>query len=133
MNWKCFYFTIGLLLVNSLFLVAQTRTISGQLVAEKTYEPLVFATVLITNSNPPSVVTTDFDGNFTLEVPANYTQLTFSYIGYKEQTVDISPDGGFMRVQMKEYIEKLCHLPLSSPPPKIELTNTPPTKFIIRF
>src|SRR5690606_29730302 len=35
-------------------------------------------------------VVTDFDGNYSIEVPANAQTIVFSYLGYEEQRVQIS-------------------------------------------
>ncbi len=39
-------------------------------------------------------MTTDFDGNFTLEVPAGSGELVVSYVGYKKQTIPYTVAAG---------------------------------------
>ncbi len=56
-------------------------------VFDETGEPLIGANVIVANSS--SGTTTDFDGNFKLEVPSLPTQLVFSYIGYTNDTVEV--------------------------------------------
>ncbi|MCC8142920.1 MAG: carboxypeptidase-like regulatory domain-containing protein [Tannerellaceae bacterium] len=54
-------------------------------VSDNTGEPIMGATILIEETTTGTV--TDFDGNFTLEVPENAT-LQISYIGYKTTQVN---------------------------------------------
>jgi outer membrane cobalamin receptor len=55
--------------------------VTGQLVDAETNEPLIGAAVL--QDGTTNGTTTDFDGNFTLDVSKNAT-LVFKYVGYKE-------------------------------------------------
>ncbi len=68
--------------------MAQARTITGTVYDAENEEPLMGATVV------PNVggigVTTDLDGNFTLEVPDNAKTVTVTYVGYTTQTVNIT-------------------------------------------
>lgn len=68
---------------------AQTRTVTGTVIDE-TGEPLVGATVMVVGDNIGA--STDIDGNYTVKVPSSARQLTFSYVGYASQTVDITSD-----------------------------------------
>ena len=65
--------------------VSNARTVSGTVVDE-TGEPMIGVSVLVTGTREG--VATDFDGNFSLKVPAGAT-LSFSYVGYKPQTVKV--------------------------------------------
>lgn len=56
---------------------AQTR-ISGS-VKDEYGEPIIGASVLAKGTNIG--ISTDFNGNFTLDVPANVTRMVFSYVG----------------------------------------------------
>lgn len=67
------------------FAMAQ-RTISG-VVTDETNTPLIGANVLVKGTTVGTV--TDFDGNYTLEVPAEGTELVFSYTGFGTKTVAI--------------------------------------------
>lgn len=69
--------------------MAQTRTISGTVVDAGNNEPLIGATVMPIGGGHGTA--TDVDGNFTLNVPANVKTAKVSYVGYKEQTVTLSP------------------------------------------
>ena len=63
---------------------AQDRIVTGQIVDE-TEQPLPGATVLIKGTS--SGVTTDFDGNFSIEVPDDDAILVASYLGYATQEI----------------------------------------------
>lgn len=84
---------LGLLL--SLLLIpasadAQTkRTVTGT-VWDETGAPLAGATVKVVGDYIGTA--TDVDGRYALSVPATARQLNFSFIGYREQTVDITAD-----------------------------------------
>ena len=69
-------------------LMAQT-SISGTILDEESNDPLIGASVVVTGTSTGTV--TDFDGNFSLNVPANAESLTISYTGYATQTVALQP------------------------------------------
>ncbi|GET32827.1 SusC/RagA family TonB-linked outer membrane protein [Prolixibacter bellariivorans] len=75
----------ALLMANVSF--AQEMTITGKVTDASTKEPLVGVTVVIQGTT--SGTTTDFDGNYRLNV-AKGQNLVFSFIGYKSQTITIS-------------------------------------------
>ena len=60
--------------------------ISGT-VSDETGEPLIGANIVLLNTSSGN--TTDFDGNFTLEVPSLPTRLVVSYIGYENDTINV--------------------------------------------
>ena len=64
------------------------RTITGQVV-DQNNEPLIGAGVVVEGQSTIGAIT-DFDGNYTLTVPEDATQLRFSYIGMTDQVVDIA-------------------------------------------
>ena len=76
----------GLILSASAF--AQNITVNGQ-VQDATGEPLIGATVRVEGQG--GGVTTDFDGNFTIEAPRGAT-LSVSYIGYETAQVSAAPN-----------------------------------------
>jgi len=65
------------------------RTVTGT-VSDENGEPLIGASVQIADAALGT--TTDIDGNYSLRVPASAKNLTFSYVGYISQTVDINSD-----------------------------------------
>ena len=67
---------------------AQTRTVSGTVLDAENDDPIIGASVTAAGSNVG--VATDYDGNFTIVVPAATSKLTVSYVGYETQTVNIT-------------------------------------------
>ena len=65
--------------------VLQSRTIKGQILDENG-EPLIGVSVVVKGASTVGTIT-DFDGNFSLEVPSGQKVLVASYIGYKTQEV----------------------------------------------
>ena len=72
----------------SLVFAQENRTITGKVV-DQNNEPLLGAGVVV-EGQPSIGAITDFDGNYSLAVPAAATQLRFSYIGMVDQVVDIA-------------------------------------------
>lgn len=82
---------------------AQTqRTVTGTVIDE-TGEPLIGATVKVVGE--PAGASTDIDGHYSLKTTTAARQLTFSYLGYDNLTVDITSD--IMNVTMKTNSEIL--------------------------
>lgn len=76
----------------------QERTITGTVV-DATGEALIGVNVQV-KGNPTAGTITDFDGNYSLSVPAN-GEIVFSYIGYRSET--LKPDAAsVLNVTMKE-------------------------------
>ncbi len=90
MKLRVNYFSQGLLLVAGMLLgtwaLAQ-RTISGTVTDAATKEPLIGANVLVIGTSTGTI--TDLDGTYSINVPANATQLEFTYTGYAAQRVPI--------------------------------------------
>ena len=80
-----FFFTAMVLLAVSVAAFAQNITVKGT-VKDSNGDPVVGAAVLIKGTQ--TGVTTDIDGNYTIDCPSNAT-LEVSYIGSKTQTVKI--------------------------------------------
>ncbi|MDY3070128.1 MAG: TonB-dependent receptor [Parabacteroides sp.] len=66
---------------------AQNTQVKGNVVDEKG-EPVIGASIVVKGTTVGTV--TDFDGNFTLEVPKNGKELEISYIGMEKQTVKVA-------------------------------------------
>ena len=75
------------LMVCTWTLSAQTHTYHGTVLDAANNEPLIGATVMPVGGGQGTAA--DVDGKFTLTVPANVTQATITYVGYKEQTVKL--------------------------------------------
>lgn len=70
--------------------LAQTqRTITGT-VCDETGEPLIGVSIQVVGA--PVGISTDIDGHYVLKISPQVRQLTFSYVGYLPQTVDVSSD-----------------------------------------
>lgn len=69
---------------------AQTTKVTGNVVSAEDGEPVIGASVIVKGTTVGTV--TDFDGNFSLEVPANGKQLEISYIGMANQLIPVSPN-----------------------------------------
>ena len=82
---KCF--TLVLVALAFGFSVSAQSTITGTVTDQETGEPLIGANILVVGTSTGTV--TDFDGNYSLEVPAGASQLEFSYTGYASQTIAI--------------------------------------------
>jgi len=88
------YFFLLLLIVKSTSVLAQEELInekfnqySGTVVDFKTGNPLVFASLIINNSNISSITNTD--GEFSLKVPENLSDasLTINFLGYHKKVI----------------------------------------------
>uniref|UniRef100_F4CD63 TonB-dependent receptor plug n=1 Tax=Sphingobacterium sp. (strain 21) TaxID=743722 RepID=F4CD63_SPHS2 len=66
---------------------AQERTIRGKVTAQGSGEPLPGVSVVILGTT--SGTTTNENGLYSIDVPANAKELIFSYIGFEKQTVSI--------------------------------------------
>src|ERR1041385_2290198 len=81
------------LVISTVFLFAQNKTVSGKITDSKTKEPMVGATVLVKGTKIGTA--TDASGNFKMEVPADAKALTISYVGYTSKDVPIGSNTNF--------------------------------------
>jgi TonB-linked SusC/RagA family outer membrane protein len=86
---------LGLVLMFTLFqtVLAQSRTVSGKVIDQKTGEGLPGVTVLVKGTT--TGVSTSVDGTYTLSVPANGGTLVFSSINYTSQERAIGNESQF--------------------------------------
>ena len=75
------------LIACTLSLSAQTRTYHGTVLDAANNEPLIGATITPIGGGQGTAA--DVDGKFTLTLPSNVHQAKVSYVGYKEQTVNL--------------------------------------------
>jgi len=68
--------------------MAQNRTITGTVIDAASNEPLIGVSVIPVGGGTGTQ--TDYDGNFSVSVPANVSKATFSYVGYESQTVALT-------------------------------------------
>lgn len=94
-----------LLFLCSFTIIAQTDTytLKGKVVSEADNMPIIGANVLVTAKSKGT--STDFDGNFTLEVTTDDV-ITVSYVGFNAQTFIISGQNN-VTVQLSEDLAKL--------------------------
>lgn len=78
-------FLLVLLVLGSTSAAVAQRTVTGTVTDAENGDPLIGASVLVTGTSTGTV--TDFDGNYSLNVPANAESITFSYTGYGTQTI----------------------------------------------
>ncbi len=83
-------------------MAAEARVISGT-VKDPTGETIISASVVVKGTTIGTV--TDFDGNYTLDVPDDAKVLVFSYIGMQTQELNIT--GDVMNVVLSENSEVL--------------------------
>ena len=91
-----------ILMVFALPFLAQARTITG-VVTDQTGETVISASVLVKGTTIGTV--TDFDGNYSIDVPDDAKVLIFSFIGLETQELPIT--GDVMNVVLKENSEVL--------------------------
>ena len=83
-------------------IVQQTSTVNGK-ITDSNGEPIIGASVVVKGTTNGTI--TDFDGNFTLEIPAKAT-LVISYVGYKTQEVAVNGKKT-LNISLKEDMEML--------------------------
>lgn len=69
------------------FAIAQT-TVTGTITDAESGEPLIGANILVQGSTTGTI--TDFDGKYSIDVPADATTLNISYTGYSTQSIEIA-------------------------------------------
>ncbi len=93
-----------LLLLFSLFaVVGFARTVTGT-VTDATGEPLIGVSVMVKGTTTGT--DTDFDGNYSIEVPNDKAVLNFSYVGMKPQRITVGSQS-VINVTMQEDSEVL--------------------------
>ena len=79
---------VALFVIGCLQLMAQTRTIKGEVTDAQNGEALIGATVMVEGEKGGTV--TDFDGNFSLQVSSSAKKIKVSYIGYIDKVLSVS-------------------------------------------
>ena len=87
---------VALFVIGCLQLMAQTRTIKGEVTDAQNGEALIGATVMVEGEKGGTV--TDFDGNFSLPVSSSAKKIKVSYIGYIDKVLSISDN---MKVKLE--------------------------------
>ncbi len=84
-------------------LLAQFK-VSGTVTDAKS-EPLIGVSILVEGTTTGTV--SDFDGNFSINVPAGYNALVLSYTGFRTQVVPVSAASDGISVVMEEDVARL--------------------------
>lgn len=87
----------------TLSLYAQQVKLTGNVTSASDKEPMIGVTIMVKGT--PTGTVTDFDGNYSLEVPSNST-IVFSMIGYKTQEIKVN-NRTRINVSMTEDVEAL--------------------------
>lgn len=87
---------LSLMIITTLQLSAQNKSITGHVLDGTSRESLIGATILTTDKSIGTV--TDLDGNFKLVVPKAMKQIIVTYIGYQSKIVDIK--GNELTIQL---------------------------------
>lgn len=87
---------VALFVIGCLQLMAQTRTIKGEVTDAQNGEALIGATVMVEGEKGGTV--TDFDGNFSLQVSSSAKKIKVSYIGYIDKELSVSDN---MKVKLE--------------------------------
>ncbi len=94
--WKTLLLLIGMSMFSGP-LFAQNPTVKGKVVDEKG-DALIGVTIKIKSST--EATTTDVNGNFSLQLPANETTIVLSYVGYITKEVAVKPSGTPIQISL---------------------------------
>ena len=84
-----------------LAMVAQERIITGVVMdGEMEGEPLIGATVSIGDGKVGQGTITDYNGHFSLKVPAGTKKLTVSYVGYESRVINLTTSTNDYSIQL---------------------------------
>lgn len=99
---KKFTFILLCLVIGISTVVAQNTKVAGSVISADDGLPVIGASIVVKGTMVGTV--TDYDGNFTLEVPSNGKVLIVSYVGMLTQEVPVSPN---VRVVLKSDTQNL--------------------------
>lgn len=99
---KKFTFILLCLIIGISTMVAQSTKVAGSVISADDGLPVIGASIVVKGTMVGTV--TDYDGNFTLEVPSNGKVLIVSYVGMLTQEVPVSPN---VRVVLKSDTQNL--------------------------
>lgn len=95
-------FLLFLFFVISFSAWGQVTSLSGEVIDKKSGESLPFATV---KTNTETTVLTDMDGKFSIHTKQPFSNITISYVGYRDKTIFVKKH--FVKVKMMTSVEKL--------------------------
>lgn len=85
---------VPVLMLVSISLWAQQRTVSGEVQEFSNNQPIIGATVVATGTNAGTV--TNNQGKFSLQIPADAQSLEVSYVGYESKTVPLDTSSSYI-------------------------------------
>ena len=98
--------------------MSQNTIIRGRVIDAQTQEGLPFAAIIYGGQTPSTINQTDTDGYFTLSYPRGgaFAQFSIRYIGYREQSVQISLDAASrnITVALEREIEEIGEVVVSA-------------------
>ncbi len=97
----------AILLLSTTMVFAQDRTITGTVRDTKDQAPLIGATVQVPGTSKGTV--TDASGNYSLSVPQEAEEISFSYIGYLSHSLEIG-NKTIIDVVLEEDVQQLDEL-----------------------
>lgn len=102
--------TLALFIISCSSLIGQ-HTIKGQVVNSENGNPLAYATIRISENNQ---TLTNIDGSFSLQLTAQDSILTVSYIGFSTKTIKVTKPSEFYLIKMQAFTENLSAVMLYS-------------------
>ncbi len=102
---KKIFFALIATLLCSMTVMADGRTVTGQVLSEADGEPLIGATVLPLPAGSGEGTATDIDGNFSITVAQTCNELQVSYVGMQTRTVRIT--SGPMLIKLSNHENRL--------------------------
>lgn len=99
-NFKSILFSILMLLP---FAMLAQQTVKGKVLEKTTGQPLPGVNIVVKGTS--NGTSTDFDGNFNLNVKNDNAVLVFSFLGYK--TVEVATSSSFMTVSLEDDAQAL--------------------------
>lgn len=126
-------FVFSVLLVNAQL----TQTVRGTLKDKQTFQPLIGARVVVTDTDPVIGSVTDIDGKFRLEeVPVGRHQIVISYVGYEPivlNNVDVGSHEVVLNLEMTESVKMMDAVEVKANKEKGEQINKMATVSVRQF
>lgn len=88
--------------LNTQVAFAQKATLKGKIIDKDYKEPLIGCSVIIKDTDMG--VITDYDGNFSIEVPQLPVTVVISYVGYTSQEILVKDGSELKQVQLSEAV-----------------------------
>lgn len=106
-NYFSMFFLSCTLMFFSISAIAQNTTITGSVTDAMDDSPIPGVNVIVQGTSIGSV--TDIDGEYTIDVPEGNDVLTFSYVGYQKQNIEIG-NRSTIDVALQQDVEELSEI-----------------------